>query len=107
VKAIWTSEKDQKLVGLFASLFLGRRPLKKIANDIQLWFVERKIAKGKKTRWWHPATFEARYNEVAAGGVTPSAVGQSGWVATLMGFSIVIGLALAGFGYYVLTAIAQ
>jgi hypothetical protein len=105
VKAIWTSEKDQKIVGLFASIFLGRRPLKKIANDIQGWFAQRRVVKDKKIRIYHTPQFEARYNSVKSDGVN-TAVKQSGWVAGLLAASIPVAILLAAYGWYVLTVIA-
>jgi hypothetical protein len=53
-------------MGLAASFFFGRRPLRKVFDGVQLWFAERHVASGKPVHWYHPPTFRARCNDVAA-----------------------------------------
>lgn len=99
-------ENWQKVVGLFASVFLGRRPIKKIANDAQTWFAVRRCKKDKPIRRWHTPQFEARYNEVRDDGLA-TAVSQSGWVAWVLALSIPFVLIGAAYGQYVLSYIAR
>lgn len=107
VKTIWTGEWDKKIIGIFASLCLGRRPVRKISNDVQLWFAERRVILKKPLRFYHPPTFKARYNYLMVNGTGHSTVSHKGIQATLMVWSTVVMLGLAGFGYYVLTVIAK
>lgn len=107
VESIWTSERDQKLVGLFASIVFGRRPVKKVANDVQLWFAERRVCLNKPLRWYHIPVFKARYNDILEHGLSPDAdLRHGGWEAKLMVGAVGVMFLFAGFGYYVLTVIA-
>jgi hypothetical protein len=104
-----TSNWDKKVMGLAASFFFGRRPLRKVFDGVQLWFAERHVASGKPMRWYHPPTFRARCNDVAdrvkAGLVTVS--DRFGTLQTvLLTAALVPALVFAGLGYYVLAFIA-
>jgi hypothetical protein len=108
-KQLDTSNWDKKVMGLAASFFFGRRPLRKVFDGVQLWFAERHVASGKPMRWYHPPTFRARCNDVAdrvkAGLVTVS--DRFGTLQTvLVTASLVPALVFAGLGYYVLAFIA-
>jgi hypothetical protein len=104
-----TSNWDKKLMGLAASFFFGRRPLRKVFDGVQLWFAERHVAGGKPIRWYHPPTFRARCNDVAdqvkAGLITVS--DRYGTLQTVLAaISLVPTVVFAGLGYYVLAFIA-
>jgi hypothetical protein len=104
-----TSNWDKKLMGFAASLFFGRRPLRKVFDGVQLWFAERHVASGKPLRWYHPPTFRARCNDVAdrvkAGLVAVS--DRYGTLQTvLLTAALVPAVVFAGLGYYVLAYIA-
>ena len=108
-QSIDTSNWDKKVMGFAASLFFGRRPLRKVFDGVQLWFAERHVAGGRPMHWYHPPTFRARCNDVAAkvaaGEVIPA--GRHGTLqAVLLTAAVVLAVAFAGFGYYVLTFIA-
>jgi hypothetical protein len=104
---IWKSSWDKKAMG-YAAAFVARRPLHVIFDDAQRWFAERRVQLHKGTRWYHPPTFQARVNDIAATvassnvEVSPHGSLQSG----LMLGGVVVGLVLAGYGYYILTYIA-
>jgi len=106
VEAIFTGGYDKKIIGLFASVILGRRPMKKVYDDAQLYFVERRVALGKPVRWYHPPTFKARYTVFQREGGATKAVEHTAAFNTAMTAVLLVGVALAGFGYYVLTVIA-
>jgi hypothetical protein len=104
-----TGNWDKKVMGLAASLFFGRRPLRKVFDGVQLWFAERRVASGRPLRWYHPPTFRARCNDVAgqvqAGLLTVS--DRFGTLqAALLAALLVPVMVFAGLGFYVLTFIA-
>jgi hypothetical protein len=102
---VYSSGWDKKITGFVASFF-ARRPMRPIFDSIQLWFAERRYDLHKKLRWYHPPTFKARYNAVAAAGEIE--VDKHRWLQSfLMLAGVVIGLGLAGYGFYVLTYIAR
>jgi hypothetical protein len=107
--ALDTSNWDKKLMGLAASFFFGRRPLRKVFDGVQLWFAERHVASGRPMRWYHPPTFRARSNDVAdqvqAGQMTVSDRHPL-LQAALLVVCLVPALVFAGLGYYVLAFIA-
>ncbi|HEV2240511.1 MAG TPA: hypothetical protein VGR98_05655 [Streptosporangiaceae bacterium] len=108
-KQLDTSNWDKKVMGLAASFFFGRRPLRKVFDGVQLWFAERHVASGKPMRWYYPPTFRARCNDVAdrvkAGLVTVS--DRFGTLQTvLVTAALVPAVVFAGLGYYVLAFIA-
>jgi hypothetical protein len=100
-----TTNWDKKLVGYGAAFFWGRRPVKGVFDDLQLVVAQWMVANGKAVHALLPPTFQARYNDVAARGV--AAGRRHGvWWFILLGFIGLAGLALAGFGGYVLLYIA-
>lgn len=104
VASLWASDVPQKVLGLVAA-FGARKPLRVIFSNIQLWFVERKIDNGRKAHWWEPPTFRARYNDQMEH-PDDRLIQQTTRQKVVMLGSCVVGLALAGYGYYVLTYIA-
>jgi hypothetical protein len=110
VAAIDTSNWDKKIMGLAASVFFGRRPLRKVFDGVQLWFAKRHVAGRLRTHWFYPPTYRARCNYVAeqaqAGRMVVSDRFQHLQVA-LMVAALVPVVVLAGLGFYVLTFVAQ
>jgi hypothetical protein len=110
VQTIDTSNWDKKVMGLAASFFFGRRPLRKVFDGVQLWFARRHVASGRPLRWYHPPTFRARCNDVAAA-VAAGHLTISDRFARLQAVLLVAALVpvvvFAGLGFYVLTFIAS
>ncbi len=103
-QTIWTSNWDKKLMGYAAAFFFGRRPMKQVFNGVQLWFAQRTT----KEHRWLPPTFRARYSDVhrlESGGTRPTRRFRP--LDVFMSLLIVLGLSLAGYGYYVLTFVAK
>jgi hypothetical protein len=108
-RAIDTSNWDKKVMGLAASFFFGRRPLRRVFDGVQLWFAERHVASGKPVHWYYPPTFRARCNDVAAQveeGLVIAAGRHGTLQAVLLVMALVPAVVFAGLGYYVLTFIA-
>ncbi len=100
---IWRSGWDKKAMG-YAAAFVARRPMYVVFDDVQKWFAERQVELHRDTRFYQPATFKARVNDVAKAardthGEVPA---QGPLQSALMLGSLVAGLALAGYGYYIL-----
>jgi hypothetical protein len=109
IRSLWTGKVSQKVVGLFASFVFARRVGRGVYDDLQLFFAERRHALGKPLVFYHRLlpTFEARYNSVTSADAARDSIGgRSRWVTGLLVVSIPLGIALAGFGYYVLAYIA-
>jgi hypothetical protein len=114
VAAVWTSDAPHIAVGLFGSYFLGKRVLRKAYDDIQLTLVDRRVALNKPLRFYHrlAPTFEARYNDRLQTSYDVREQyqlehpGRFPVIPTFLSVGMVAGLALAGYGYYVLTVIA-
>lgn len=109
-ETMWNEGWDKKVVGFGASLFIGRRPMRKVFDDVQLFFAERRVLLGKDTRFYHPPTFKARVNAVRADSREASIDYQAhhqGALNTVLMGAIVAGLLLAGGGYYILTYVAH
>ena len=111
VRSLWTANVPEKVIGLFASFVFGRRVGRGVFDDVQLFFAERRHAAGKPLAGYHRLmpTFEARYNGLRSAGAAPGAADRrhgrlASWI--LVG-SIPLGIALAGFGYYVLAHFAH
>ncbi len=104
-QTIWTSNWDKKIMGYAAAFFFGRRPMKQVFNGVQLWFARRST---KEPRWL-PPTFRARFNDLAAHQAPEGATAGSrfGPLDIFMSCVVVFGLALAGYGYYILTYVAK
>jgi hypothetical protein len=108
-ESIDTLNWDKKVMGFAASLFFGRRPLRKVFDGVQLWFAERHVAGGRPVRWYHPPTFRARCNDVAArvaGGHLVATDRHGRLQAVLLAMVLVPVVVFAVLGYYVLTVIA-
>lgn len=109
VQSLWTGNVSQKVVGLFASIVFARRVGRGVYDDVQLFFAERRRAIGKPLSFYHNLvpTFVARYNSVTSADAAADAVdAHDRWATWILVASIPIGVALAGFGYYVLAYIA-
>lgn len=104
---IWKSSWDKKAMG-YAAAFAARRPMNVVFDNFQKWFAARRVKLHKGARFYQPPTFKARVNEIAKVALdTNSEVPPQGPLqTTLMLGGLVVGLALAGYGYYVLTYIA-
>jgi hypothetical protein len=104
---IWKSSWDKKAMG-YAAAFVARRPMHVVFDDAQKWFAERRVKLHKGTRIYQPPTFKARVNDIAKTALDThhEVAAQSPLQSTLMLGSLVVGLALAGYGYYVLTYVA-
>jgi hypothetical protein len=108
-ESIDTLNWDKKVMGFAASLFFGRRPLRKVFDGVQLWFAERHVASGRPMRWYHPPTFRARCNDVAAQVAEGRLVVADRYgrlQAVLLVAVLVPVVVFAVLGYYVLTVIA-
>jgi len=102
IQTVWTTNRDQKIVGFFASVFLGRRPVRAVAEDLQGYLAARRVALGKPKRFYHPPNFRARMNAATAEGATERLAKAGGWVPFLLSTVVLVGLGLAAFGYWVL-----
>jgi hypothetical protein len=102
IQNVWTSARDQKVVGFFASFFLARRPVRAVADDVQGYFVARRVASGKSQRFYHPPNFRARMNAATVEGANLRLGAAARLMPVFLTLGIVLGLALAGFGYWVL-----
>jgi hypothetical protein len=101
---LWTSQWNQKIIA-FAVAFICCRPLFPAFDAIQQWFAERRASRHRPPRWWHADTYQARVNDLAARGTTKA---SHGWLLNgMMSVAVTGGLALAGYGWYVLTYIAK
>jgi hypothetical protein len=110
VARLYTQQTDQHVVGILAGLVMGRRPMRKVFQDVQHFFAERRVARGKRGRWWDPLAYRVLVDYIAdtqgQGGAAAGQASRGAWVpAVLIGSSIVV-LALAGFGVHVLRDIA-
>ncbi|HEV2377963.1 MAG TPA: hypothetical protein VGS19_38105 [Streptosporangiaceae bacterium] len=108
-ETIDTSNWDKKVMGFAASLFFGRRPLRKVFDDVQLWFAERHVASGKPMHWYYPPTFRARCNDVAEAVKEGRTVvsDRYGTLQTVLVLAALVPVVVfAVLGYYVLTFIA-
>jgi hypothetical protein len=109
VQSLWTSKVSQKVVGLFASFVFARRVGRGVYDDVQLFFAERRRARGKPLAFYHKLvpTFAARYNGISSQEAAAAAIeGRDRWATPILIASIPIGIGLAAFGYYVLAYIA-
>jgi hypothetical protein len=109
VQSFWTSKVSQKVVGLFASFVFARRVGRGVYDDVQLFFAERRRARGKPLAFYHKLvpTFAARYNGISSQDAAAAAVDKRDrWAPPLLIASLPVGIGLAAFGYYVLAYIA-
>ena len=102
VQSVWTTNRDQRIVGFFASVFLGRRPVRAVAEDLQGYLAAQEGRAREAAAVISPAELSrpderrdrrggrhARREDLRLGSLPLS-------TATL------VGLALAGFGFWVL-----
>jgi hypothetical protein len=109
IQAIDTSNWDKKLMGFAASFFFGRRPLRRVFDDVQLWFAKRHAASATPAHWYHPPAYQARCNAAGARGSPDgyTTVGQYARLrAALLLMALIPAAVFAGLGYYVMTVIA-
>ena len=109
VQSVWTSKVSQKVVGLFASFVFARRVGRGVYDDVQLFFAERRRARGKPLAFYHKLvpTFAARYNGISSQDAAAAGIDERDrWATPILIAAIPIGIGLAGFGYYVLAHIA-
>lgn len=104
---IWRSGWDKKAMG-YAAAFVARRPMNVVFDDVQKRFAERRVELDKGARFYHPPTFQARVNDIAQTvSDTHREIAPTGsWRRGLMLGGLVVGLALAGYGYYILIYVA-
>lgn len=104
-ESLWAGNAPKKALGLIAA-FAARKPLRVIFSGIQGWFAERKVDNGRRTKFWEPAVYQARVNYLR---MHPDErhVGYSAWQNVGMVLVSLVGLGLAGYGYYVLTYVAR
>jgi hypothetical protein len=111
IKANVIENWPKKVIGLAAAFCFGHRPAKALIDDLQLWFAERRVERGAGLRRYDTPTFKARYNELVGEGEAPAAgtVHARGGAARRIATSAVllVGVAAAGYGYYVLNYIAK
>jgi hypothetical protein len=110
IRSLWTADVPEKVIGLFASFVFARRVGRGVFDDVQLFFAERRHAAGRPLAAYHRLvpTFEARYNGIRAARDAGDGAGnhRGPWASWILVGSIPVGIALAGFGYYVLAYIA-
>lgn len=103
----WAGNWDKKLMGLGSSFLFGRRPVKAVFDDLQLWFAEQRVYRNKPVRRYHPPTFQARYNDVLAHLESiPSGRHGKWWQQPVALTVFGLGIVLAGYGFHVLTFVA-
>jgi hypothetical protein len=108
ILSIWTGSAPHVIIGLCASLFFARRPLRKVYDDIQRTLVDRRIALKKRVYVYHSPTFQARYNDRKENEESVAAAyrGHSSVVPIMLMVLIPVMLAGAIYGYYILTVVA-
>jgi hypothetical protein len=96
---------QQKLRGYGASLLFGHRPARASVDHLQCRFAARRLRRRRRPRWYHTPTFHARYHALAADGSSLQTQNPPR-ETVLISVLGVTGIALAVFGWYVLTVIA-
>ncbi|MDQ6837544.1 MAG: hypothetical protein M3137_04165 [Actinomycetota bacterium] len=97
---LWRSSWDKKALGFLAAV-AARRPLHVLFDEAQAYFAGRRASASTGLRWYHPPVFKARYNYL-----TENPQDQRHYPAlltSLVGAAVLAGIALAGYGYYILT----
>ncbi len=105
VVGLWTSDYGDVIVGLLASFVFGRRPMYKVALDVQRRFAQRRKNAGRGTRPYDPPPFRALLHDLDA--TKAVQVESPRWEGYALGLVSTLILALAIFGYIVLTVIAK
>jgi len=97
-KGVWQA----KVIGFLSSYILAKWVFLKVAADTQLFFIERKVTRGKTPkRWWrivYPINFRKRYQYVVDNGIECAEHGK--WVSFLLPVVVTIGAALAVYGFW-------
>jgi hypothetical protein len=82
-----------------------------VIDDVQLWFAERRVERGRGLRFYHPPPFKARYNELLRtdtslrAGTRSARGGRGRYLITTA--ILLLATADAAYGYYVLNYIAK
>lgn len=97
---LWNSDWDKKALG-FVSAFVARRPLHVLFDETQTYFASRRAESGKPLRWYHPPVFQARYNYLQQN--DPAVRRYPMLLRPVMSLLLIAGIALAAYGYYILT----
>jgi hypothetical protein len=100
-----TDNWEKKVLGYGAALFFGRRPVRGVFDDLQLWVVEQLARHGKAVAVFLPPTFRARYNDVVENGVSAPRKWDRLRSITLVAL-VGVAVGLAGLGAYVFMFIA-
>lgn len=100
------SSKLPHVEGLVAAFIFGRRPMGKVFDGVQLWFAERRYGKRDRAYLRLLPHYAARVHDVALGTTSGRLMVRAerhgaaqNW---LMAVSVLVSLALAGYGYEVL-----
>jgi len=105
IKALWTDDYGNVIVGLLASFVFGRRPMKKVALDVQHRFAQRRKNAGKGVRFYDPPPFRALLHDLDASSAVP--ITPPAWENVMLVTVSTLIVAAAIFGYIVLTVIAK
>jgi hypothetical protein len=97
---VWRSNWDKKALGFIAAV-AARRPLHVLFDEAQAYFAGRRASAGTGVRWYHPPVFKARYNYLTEN--RHEARRYPALLTHIVAVVVVISVALAGYGYYVLT----
>jgi hypothetical protein len=97
---VWRSNWDKKALGFLAAV-VARRPLHVVFDEAQAYFAGRRASAGTGVRWYHPPVFKARYNYLAQN--RHEARQYPAVLNNVMALVVLASVALAGYGYYVLT----
>jgi hypothetical protein len=100
---VWKSNWDKKALGFLAAI-AARRPLHILFDEAQAYFAGRRASAATGLRWYHPPVFKARYNYLTQN--RHEARHYSALLTYIVGIGVLASVALAGFGYYVLTYLA-
>lgn len=103
---LWASQGQwqTKAIGVLATFFFARWVFMKVAADIQLFFLENKIKKGKTPQWWwlivYPPTYRLRYQYMIDRDTVVEEHGK--WIKFLVPAGVVVSVGLAACGYWLL-----
>jgi hypothetical protein len=97
---VWTSNWDKKALGFLAAI-AARRPLHVLFDEAQAYFAGRRASAGSGLRWYHPPVFKARYNYLLEN--SHEVHHYPALLTSIVAVVVLASVALAGYGYYVLT----
>jgi hypothetical protein len=106
---LYSDQWTTKLV-VVAAGFLGRRPMFPVFAFVLEYFAERRVARGRAEHWWMPAPYRAMLREQSKHGVTEMQRRQaerSRTVTWMMVGGVLVTVALAGYGVYILEHYAK